>query len=490
MATYALTNSCHKWYFLRVMATVISGRRAERAILERVLASDRSELVALYGRRRVGKTFLVRRFFADRNVEYFEMVGQLGGDAADQRRIFSEALAAAFFRGQRLAVPASWHDAFRELQTAIEHRTRRHKRVVLFLDELPWIDTHRSGFLRELEHFWNAWCSQRSDIVFIVCGSAASWMLRRIVHARGGLHNRLTQTIRLLPFTLAETKQYFADRRIHITSRTVVELYMVLGGIPHYLDRVARGRSVAQAVDEVVLSKDGALAQEFDRLFASLFESDGRYVAVVRALAAKRRGLTRHEILDACGLPSGGAASAILDNLAEGGFISMTAPIGKLSRDIVYRLTDEFSLFHLKWLERARPRSWQHVRDTPRWRAWAGLAFESVCLKHVAAIEHALGISGIQTEASAWLHRDAQIDLLIDRADGVMSVCELKFTDGPFTITKRYAEQLRGKLAAFRQQTATRKALHLTFITSYGVTRNRYADELVDRELTMDALLG
>lgn len=460
-------------------------------MLARAVGSERSEFLAVYGRRRVGKTFLVRRFFADQRVIYLEMIGQFGGDMATQLRIFSESVARTLYDGGPLAQPGSWHEAFAILRQAIErHSARRRSRFVLFFDELPWIATPRSGFMGELEHFWNGWCSRRDDVVLIVCGSAASWMLRRVVNARGGLHNRLTGTIRLLPFTLAETAQYFADRGIPFAPRQLVELYMVFGGVPHYLDHVQRGESVAQTVDRVVLSKDGALADEFGRLYASLFDDDETYTTIVRALAGKRRGLTRSELLAAADLPSGGSTTRILQNLVEGGFVSATIPFGRTSRDVVYALADELSLFHLKWLSARPPRTWQHVVGSPRWHAWAGLAFESVCAKHVAAIERALGIWGVRTEASTWLHRDAQIDLLIDRADGVISLCEMKFTDGPFTITKKYADELRGKLAAFRDRTGTRKAIHVVFVTSHGVKPNAHAAELVDREVRMEELVA
>lgn len=466
----------------------ISGRAAERAALGRALDSDRSEFIAIYGRRRVGKTYLVRRFFEGVPGGYFEMVGRFGGSTDDHLRIFAEALGQGFYRGASMAVPGSWHEAFRALQDSIDNREARGK-CVLFFDELPWIATHRSGFLQELEHFWNAWCSRRDDLVLIVCGSAASWMLRKIVNARGGLHNRLTRTLRLLPFTLPEVKGFFADRMIPFTDRQLVELYMLFGGVPHYLEHVERGQSVPQIVDAAYLDAHGPLAGEFDRLLASLFEADRRYVDVVRALARKRRGLTRSELLQSAGLRTGGGATAILDNLQRGGFIDVTVPFGRNSRDRIHRLTDELMLFHLSWLERSRPKSWQGVRGTPRWRAWAGLAFESVCLKHVDAIEKALGIYGVRSSASAWLHEDAQIDLLIDRADDVVSICEIKFTDAPFPITKRYAAELRRKVDAFVRHTGTRKATHLVFVTSYGVQPGAHARELVDAEVTMDALL-
>lgn len=468
----------------------LCGRTAERAILGRLLESNKSEFVAVYGRRRVGKTFLVRRFFQDQAVLYFEMVGRFQGDLATHMSIFSESLSETFYDGARIAPAASWHEAFRALRSAIESkRPVRNRKFVLFFDELPWMATHRSGCLRELEHFWNAWCSRREDIILIVCGSAASWMLRRIVNARGGLHNRLTQTIRLLPFSLTETKAFFDAGNLQFTDRNLLELYMVFGGIPHYLDHIPRGRSVAQIVDALCLDKDGPLADEFDRLFASLFESDHKYVSAVRALASKRRGLTRSELLEAIQLPSGGGATTLLENLEEGGFITTTIPFGRSSRDRFYRLTDEFSLFHLKWMAGRRPRSWQNVRTSPRWRAWTGLAFESVCLRHPRAIERALGISGVETNVGAWLHADAQIDMLIDRADDVVTICEMKFTDAPFTVTRSYADEVRNKIAVFRRETGTTKAVHVAFVTSYGVVDNQYSRDLIDANVTMDALL-
>jgi len=475
-----------------VMATIsrnLSDRGSERELLGRLIDADKSEFLALYGRRRVGKTFLIRRFFQDQPVDYFELVGRFQGTLEHHLRIFAEALAETFYAGAAIAAPKTWHDAFQMLREAMEKRRGRRRKTVLFLDELPWIATHRSGCLRELEHFWNAWCSRRDDIVLVVCGSAASWMLRRIVHARGGLHGRLTQTIRLSPFTLREAAEYFRDRKLRFTDRELIELYMVFGGVPHYLDHVVRGRSVAQLVDQIVLARNGALANEFDRLYASLFDSDKRYVDVMRALARRRRGLLRNELLAAVGQPSGGGATTILATLEEGGFITSTIPYGRTKRERIYRLTDELSLFHLKWLDGRRPENWQHVHRTPRWHAWAGLAFESLCLKHSEAIKHALGISGVQTDVSAWLHADAQLDLLIDRADGVISICELKFVDAPFSITKKYAADLRRKLNVFRERTGTRKRLDLVFVSSYGVASNAHADELVDCSIEMDALL-
>lgn len=476
----------------------VSGRVRERDRLERVLGSPRPEFLAIYGRRRVGKTFLIRRFFAGR-ARMFEVSGRYGGSTADNLQVFTDAMADTFHGGAKLAVPRSWHEAFRALERELDRRRSRQK-WVLFFDELPWLVTHKSGCLEELEHFWNSWCSKRPDIILVVCGSAASWMLRHVVHGHGGLHNRLTETMRLLPFSLAEAHRLLADRGIHLTRHQMVELYMVVGGVPHYLEKVPRGRSVAQIVDAMCFDPDGALAGEFDHLFASLFTDDEIYRRVVGELARIRRGVPRDDLLRAIDATSGGGINRVLANLEEAGFIQTVIPFGRTHRDRFYRLVDEFSLFHLQWIAGRRPGKrgdWTAVRGSAKWNTWAGLAFEALCGKHTDAIERALGISGVRTEVSSWQHRasdrdddGAQIDLLIDRADDVISVCELKHTVNPFVITRRYADDLRRKLAVFQRETRTRKSLQLVLVTTGGVLANAYARDLVDHEVGLDALWG
>jgi len=476
----------------------LSGRRRERERLERALASAQPAFLAIYGRRRVGKTFLVRSFFAGK-AHVFEVSGRYGGTMADNLRVFADAMADVFHGGAKLAAPSSWHEAFRALELELDRRRskRSPKKWVVFFDELPWLATHKSGCLEELEHFWNRWGSKRPDLILIVCGSAASWMLRHVVHGHGGLHNRLTDTIRLLPFSLAEAHELLEDRGVRLTRHQMVELYMVTGGVAHYLEKVPRGRSIAQVVDALCFEPDGALAGEFDHLFASLFSDDEIYRRVVGQLARTRRGVPRDDLLRAIGATSGGGINRVLTNLEEAGFIETVIPFGRAQRDRFYRLIDEFSLFHLQWIAGRRRRKrgdWTAVRGTAKWNTWAGLAFEALCGKHVDAIERALGIAGVRAEASSWQHhareRDddgAQIDLLIDRADDVISVCELKHTVNPFAITKRYAEELRQKLAVFQHETHTRKSLQLVLVTTAGVLANAYSRDLVDHEVGLDA---
>lgn len=482
------------------MATIslgISGRRRERERLDRVLASTQPAFLAIYGRRRVGKTFLVRRFFAGK-ARIFEMSGRYGGTLADNLRVFTEAMADTFHGGAKLVVPASWHEAFRALERELDRRRSKQSKQkwLVFFDELPWLVTHKSGCLEELEHFWNSWCSKRPNIILVVCGSAASWMLQHVVHGHGGLHNRLTDTIRLLPFSLAEAHEFLEQREVRLTRHQMVELYMVTGGVAHYLEKVPRGRSIAQVIDALCFEPDGALTGEFDHLFASLFSDDEIYRRVVSQLARTRLGVARDDLLRAVGATSGGGINRVLVNLEEAGFIQMVIPFGRARRDRFYRLIDEFSLFHLQWIagrRRGKRGDWTSIRGTAKWNTWAGLAFEALCQKHVDVIERALGITGVQTEASSWQHRargrdddGAQIDLLIDRADDVISVCELKHTVNPFVITKRYAEDLRRKLAVFQQETRTRKNLQLVLVTTAGVLANAYSRDLVDREVGLD----
>lgn len=412
-------------------------------------------------------------------------------------RIFSEAMADTFHGGAELSPPTSWHEAFRSLQKQLERVRDKKKKWVLFLDELPWLATHKSGCLEELEHFWNAWCSKQPNVILIVCGSAASWMLKHIVHAHGGLHNRLTQTLRLMPLSLSEAQTMLSDRGVKMTRHQVVELYMAVGGVPHYLDAVPRGVSVAQAIDAMCFSPDGPLKNEFEHLFASLFADHEIYRQVTTELAKKKQGTSRNALLASTGLSSGGGANRILTNLEEAGFIETVIPFGRTKRDRYYRLVDEFSLFHLRWMAGRRPGkagAWAALRSSARWATWSGLAFESLCWKHVASIERALGISGVRTEASSWQTpggegvEGAQIDLLLDRADDVISVCELKHTTNPFVIAKRYAEDLRRKLAVFQANSRTRKGLQLVLITTAGLIENAHAREVVDRHVGLDAL--
>lgn len=472
------------------------GRTREQRIFEQALASSEAELIAVYGRRRVGKTFLIRELLGDQLI--FELTGAHRAPLGEQLANVASALRAA---GEAPGPPpADWREAFERIAALLSKRRRARARPVVFLDEVPWLASGRSGFLRAFDHFWNSWAVKQRDLVVIVCGSAASWMVDQVLNARGGLHNRVTRRIRVEPFTPAEVEDYVAARDLRLSRYQLLELYAALGGVPYYLEQVERGDSAAVAIDRLCFAHDGALRGEFDKLYASLFDHPDRHVRLVRALGARPHGLTRTDLLAAGPFSSGGGLNRILADLEQSGFVHRSPQLGRPVKDAVYRLVDPFSLFHLKWLEHHAGRArqvWINQRGTPAWRAWSGYAFEGICLEHVALIKRGLGIEAVETIEAAWRHRSAvrsergaQIDLVIDRKDATINLCEMKFSDGLFTIDKRYAAELRHKRDVFRRVTGTRKAVLTTMITTHGLTDNPYARELIDNTLTMDALFA
>jgi hypothetical protein len=474
------------------MDSIIIGRENELKILERLLHSGSPELLAIYGRRRVGKTFLIRSCYRDHLV--FSCTGQPNAKTREQLINFTEQLNLHFPKKKTILAPATWREAFSILRECLDSLQGNQKKVIFF-DELPWLDTHKSGFLSAFGYFWNTYVDRRGDMLVIICGSAASWIIDKVVNNKGGLHNRITQRIRLLPFTLRESQAYLQQRNIHLDHYQLLQLYMVMGGNPAYLNAVQRGLSTEQNVENCCFSKDGALVNEFNNLYAALFNNPHNHIEVIRALARKNKGLTRTEILKTSKLVTGGSITKVLTELEESGFIEKTSPFERLEKDSLYRLIDEYSLFYLKFMEKeSRPAAWSGIQKKPAYTSWCGYAFENICLKHVDQIKRALQIGGVFTVTSSWVQpgkgkdTGAQIDLVIDRADHCINICEIKFSTGPFVIDKKYADALQNKVSVFRQATKTRKTLFLTFITTYGVTDNPHKTQRVDAEVRMGSL--
>ncbi|WP_188507867.1 AAA family ATPase [Parapedobacter pyrenivorans] len=470
---------------------MIIGRVEEQEILTRLLKSDRADLLAIYGRRRVGKTFLITHYYAQ-NLRFY-CSGQLEGNLQVQLYNFKEQLE-AHFPNEALHLPKNWQEAFSLLRKCLDGLQGPDKKV-LFFDELPWLDTHRSGFLSAFGYFWNVYASQRRDLLVVICGSAASWMIRKVVNNKGGLHNRITQRIRLMPFSLHETEAYLRAKNIHFNRYQLLQLYMTIGGIPHYLNAVQRGLSVQQVIEQNCFQKDGVLYHEFNNLYQALFNNATTHIALIRALASRPMGLTRAQLLEISGLDTGGGVTSALDELEESGFIIRLHPFGKKLKDTLFRLADEYSYFYLRFIEHktvAEQGQWIARSQTPAYRSWCGYAFENCCIRHIKQIKRALGISGIVTTQSSWytsgssINAGAQIDLLIDRADQTINLCEMKFSEQPFAITKSYAAILQQKILAFKQYTQTRKNTQLTLVTTYGVVDNPYRQQLIDSEVNMD----
>ncbi|NQX42879.1 hypothetical protein SAMN05421820_113131 [Pedobacter steynii] len=470
------------------------GREQEKNILIDALISNEAELVAVYGRRRVGKTFLIRQAYSQHLI--CEFSGVHHASVQEQLENFRNAIALVLKSPIPPAVPKSWTEAFLLLINFAEPLLKR-KKVVIFFDEFPWLGAPKSGFLSAFEYFWNSWGSKKSNLIVAICGSAASWMIQKIINNKGGLHNRITKRIRLLPFSLYETSTYLKSRLVNLDQYQILQLYMVLGGIPHYLKEIRKGESATQIIDRLCFTKDGLLVDEFYNLYHSLFEMADRHIAVVKALAGKPSGLTRKEIIEECDLISGGGTTKLIEELMESGFVQFYLPFQKNVKEAIYKLADEYSLFYLKFIEQSRATghgTWMKKSVSQSWRSWSGAAFESICFKHINQIKNAIGISGIYTEESAWrfvpgkIGNGTQIDLLVDRQDVCINICEIKFSNSEFIIDKPYAVALQDKMNIFKEQTKTKKTLFLTMVTTYGTKDNIYKTGLVQNEVLMEDL--
>jgi AAA+ ATPase superfamily predicted ATPase len=471
-------------------AQKITGRKEELAILKSALTSAQSELIAVYGRRRVGKTFLIRNAYHKQMV--FEFSGTLNTSMAQQLGNFHIAMTGKNKKtGER---PANWFEAFEQLKSLLLSKKKKEKKVVFF-DELPWLDTMHSGFLQALDYFWNTWASRQGNIIVVVCGSAAAWMINKIIFNKGGLHNRVTQQIRLLPFNLYETEQYLLSKKIKLNHYQLTQVYMCFGGVPHYLNEMKPGLSAAQNIENCCFKPGGLLYSEFDKLYVSLFDHSSVHKKIIQTLASRYSGFNRNEIIRKTGLKSGGYITEVLEELIQSGFVDYIVPPQKAVKDTVYRLSDEYSLFYLKFIKNNKLPSkstWTHLTSSHAYKVWSGFAFETICLKHIRQIKAALGISDVSTSQSQWSFKStlkgAQIDLFIDRADQSVNVCELKFWNDEFEITKSYATTLETKMLAFAKETKTRKALFLTFISTYGVKSNTHAINLGVKNIVLDDL--
>ena len=454
------------------------GRKREIETLNEVMSRKQAQFLAVYGRRRIGKTYLIRQYF--KNKFTFYHTGEANVGMKDQLLGFRDSLRDC---GHDCPLPTSWREAFRELRTLIE-RSADEKKVV-FIDEMPWMDTPRSKFLSALEHFWNAWGSSRDDLVLIVCGSASSWIVNNILRNRGGLHNRITDQIHLMPFTLAECESLSVDLELAMSRQEICSLYMVFGGVPYYWGFLRKGESVAQNVDRLLFAENGKLRGEFDSMLSSLFKRDTGCRKIVTVLAAKGMGVSREELLKRTGMCDGKVFCETMDALEKCGFIRRYTAFGKKLRGSLYQLIDSFALFHLRFVAQESnpdPHAWTTGISSKEKDAWAGIAFERVCLLHVPELKNALGIGGVKTSVCSWFHRadevyakGAQIDLLIDRADQVVTVCEMKYASGQYLLTKAESERIDNKIQAFKAVSGTAKSVYLALVTTKGLVNNEYA---------------
>jgi len=465
----------------------IVGRKSEIEQLKRALQSKEPEFIAITGRRRIGKTFLVRHYFNDSF--YFFMTGLPDGTVKEHMERFFDALSDTGYKG---AMPDNWMHAFISLANQIKASNSKRKKVI-FLDEIPWMDSQRSKFVQALDYFWNSFACMRSDILLIVCGSATSWMSKNILKNRKGLHRRVTNTIHLRPFTLWEVREYFKYLELELDEASILESYQIFGGIPYYLRLFNPGYGVPQIVDTLLFSPFGPLKDEFSEVYTSLFSNSRLHIDIIKAICAKRRGVTQEQLCESLGIKGGGSLSEALNNLILGGFVRINPPFGRANRGATYQICDPFTAFHLDFIEgkKVDVGYFSKIHTSTRYNAWKGYAFETVCLLHTEEIKQALGIGGINVRVSGWSVSNesggAQIDLIFDRTDSIINIFEIKNTTDPFIVAKSVWENVQTKIGAFRENTKTKKAIHPVLISASGARENAYSKNFA-RILTLEDL--
>lgn len=480
----------------------IIGRIKEQRLLQDLIESNKSEFIAIYGRRRVGKTYLIKNLIGSFSCLFFHVTGLQKGASKDQLKEFAKQIGKTFYQSPSIIPQKHWIDAFEDLTEAI-NTIPKDKTVVLFFDEFPWMATPRSKLLTALELYWNRYWVFDKRIKLIICGSATSWIIDNIINNKGGLHNRVTRTIHLKPFSLNETESFLKDRQINLNRRQILNLYTVLGGVPLYWSFVRKGYSAHQCIDELCFQSDGPLVKEFERLFDSLFDDPKPFIQLIRIIAKHRYGVGQSELIKLSKLPDGGGTVQRLHQLEEAGFITSLIPYGHKDRGVYYVMDDEYSLFYLRWIEpnlktiakkAINEGFWMSQSSQPAWKIWAGLAFESICYKHIDQIRKALKIDSGST-VGTWRYapktkedQGAQIDLLFDRLDGAITLCEIKCFEDKFVIDKSYAQELLRKMEIFRKQTRTKKQLFFCMITTLGLKSTMYSEEIIANQATLEDL--
>ncbi|MBF0433266.1 MAG: ATP-binding protein [Fibrobacteria bacterium] len=500
------------------MEEKIIARENEKDILNRLYLSKKPEFLAIYGRRRVGKSFLISEYFENRGI-FFELIGSKDSSEETEIARFGSEISYKFYHGRQKFDIDNWEAAFISLVQAVDEKISDNDfdgKIILFFDELPWIGRPKKTgnsdtFISTLSYYWNKFFSKSKykQVLLIVCGSAASWMINNVINDKGGLHNRVTEIIRLEPFSVSETSAYLESMNVILEKKQIIDLYMVFGGVPAYLSRIERGRSTSETINKLCFEINGFLANEFNRLFQSLFENSYNHIAAIKALSVSHKGLSRAELAPAANLNAGGLLTTVLRELEESGFIIASPPWGKKKKGTIYSIADEYIVFYLKWIEPALKLSsaknlrnyWSQQGNSASWHAWAGYAFERICIKHIDKIKQGLNILGVLSQESVWRYappktnkkdktQGSQIDLVINRADRTINLCEIKYCDKEYEITDEVKRNLENKKRLFKEITKTKSQLFITMITPYGVKKDERYHSIVDNQLTFDCLFN
>jgi AAA+ ATPase superfamily predicted ATPase len=469
------------------MEKIVVGRHKEKEKLTDALSSHRSELIAVYGRRRIGKTYLIREFYAKNMV--LSVTGLSEANKTRQIKNFAMKLNEVYGEFQTAKYPSDWLEVFARVKQYLESLRKTTKKKVLFIDEFPWFDSQRSGFLAAFENFWNDYCTTRQDLVVVICGSAASYMVKNIIFNKRGLNKRITKTIKLNPFNLQETQAFFQYKKMPIEKMELLKIYMAFGGIAEYLENIQKGESSVLAIDRMCFQDGAYLENEFEEVFKSLFEENSYHHQIMIALSKNnKRGIRREILLQELQISSGGRFSDALDDLIHSGFVLKYQAYSSNRKITLYKIYDEFCLFYLQFMKKYKGSKWTEIYQKQEYISWCGYAFETICLKHSLALKKGLKCDQIRSENYAWSNANAQIDLVIDRDDNIVDLCEIKFSNDEISIDEEYLRKLRKKENEFRASTRTKKSIQTILISTWGVKENQYSSAIVTKNLTVDCL--
>jgi len=469
------------------------GRKEELVLLEEEFNAPFSSFVAVYGRRRIGKTELINHFLADKPIT-FSVTGAYDVKLKSHLENFSNKLSLAF--GCEEQMFKSWDKAFQALQREIEQLKLPSKsKISVFIDELPWLaEMKDNGFKGALSLFWNDFASKRDDIFLVVCGSATSWIIKHIIDDHGSLANRITAQIHLEVFSLKETKAFLEEQgHKGLSSKTIMDYYMVFGGVAHYLKLLKPKLSFVQNIQRLFFEKNGLLRTEYNRLFRTLFKNHKTHELIVEHLVASWSGETLNELGKKRGLSKGGVLSEALKELELSNLITRKHKYKQLKREVIYRVSDSFIYFFNRWVKKSaqvdflgNKNYFQNIYKSQSFKSWSGYAFENVCHLHIVEIKKALGIEGVNTQSYYWQNEHAQIDILLERADDIVNIIECKYYNEAFTIDKKYAKVLENKELEFQKTTAYQGSIQLVMLSSQGLKENVHSRELVSHDLNID----
>jgi uncharacterized protein len=466
------------------------GRKKEIEIFNEALASKQSEFIAVKGRRRIGKTFLVNTFFKEERCFY--LTGIQNQPMKVQLQAFANEL--SFRQKKSVSRPKDWLEAFALLRNYVETVETTTKKVI-FIDELPWIDSPKSNFIQIFAHFWNSWAAWEKNIILVIAGSSTSWIVNKVYNDTGGFHNRVTKRIWLEPFKLSETEAFLRSKHIQLSRYEIALIYMAFGGVPFYLYEVKIGESAAQCIERLCFADGGLLKNEFDNLYASIFNTPEAHIRIAKTLAQHPYGMEKTQLLKQAKITNSEASTKILDELVANDYLYYMIPYGKKANRGKYILADFYSRFYFNFISNPKISNWMSEIDSNTYKTWCGLAFEWLCHYHKKEILKGLGISGIRSYEISYLNvkddnrkMTGQIDMLIDRADNVLNLCEIKFANDVYVLSKAEGENIRKKMWYLMDHLKRRKSIFPVMITTFGCEKNMHYLGLITHQLDLDCL--